>query len=76
MDSTVTVTASDNLANGSFGLTDGSSAGDWRLYGANELHQLAPGCSHYPALPSTQGTGQWSNGYFSIITIGHPYTIQ
>ncbi len=40
-------------------LTDGSSAGDWRLPNLLELQSL----SHYgyydPAVPNTAGTGQW-----------------
>jgi len=51
-----------NLASGSCGLTDGSSAGDWRLPNVKELQSLI----HYgyigPALSNSQGTGQWTSG--------------
>jgi len=54
------------LGNGMCGLSDGSSPGDWRLPNMKELLSLI----HYgyinPALPNTEGTGQW--------TPGHPFT--
>jgi hypothetical protein len=40
------------LANGSCGLTDGSSAGNWRLPNVNELHSLIDLTQSNPALPS------------------------
>ncbi|MBW1813844.1 MAG: DUF1566 domain-containing protein [Deltaproteobacteria bacterium] len=49
----------NNLSDGSC-LTDGSSAGDWRLPNVRELQSLI----HYgvddPALPNTSGTGKWA----------------
>jgi hypothetical protein len=43
-------------------LADGSNQGDWRLPNIRELHSLI----HYglfgPAVPNTEGTGQWSEG--------------
>ncbi len=43
----------NGLASGSCGLTDGSSAGDWRLPNANELHSLIDRTQSNPALPSS-----------------------
>jgi hypothetical protein len=40
------------LADGQCGLTDGSSAGDWRLPNINELHSLIDLRQDNPALPS------------------------
>jgi hypothetical protein len=50
------------LSNGSCGLTDGSSPGDWRLPNKNELASLVHNEYYRPALPNTAGTGQWSAG--------------
>ena len=51
----------NTLAHGDCDLTDGSSAGDWRLANVKELQSLI----HYgfvePALADTAGTGQWSD---------------
>ena len=52
----------NGLADGSCGLTDGSSAGDWRLPNRNELESLFHKGYYNPALPNTAGTGQWSEG--------------
>jgi hypothetical protein len=48
--------------NGDCGLSDGSSAGDWRLPNARELHSLIHFGYYDPALPNTAGTGQCSDG--------------
>ena len=52
----------DGLADGSCGLSDGSSSGDWRLPNVRELQSLI----HYgytdPALSDMSGTGHWSYG--------------
>jgi hypothetical protein len=42
----------NDLANGSCGLSDGSSAGDWRLPNVNELHSLVDLTQSNPPLPS------------------------
>lgn len=42
----------NNLANGTAGLTDGSTAGDWRLPNINELHSLCDLSQSNPALPT------------------------
>jgi len=41
----------NSLADGSCGLTDGSTAGDWRLPNINELHSLIDSGESNPALP-------------------------
>ena len=53
---------SNGLGSGLCGLTDGSSAGDWRLPNKNELVSLVHNEYYAPALPNTAGTGQWSAG--------------
>ena len=58
----------NSLATGSCSLTDGSSAGDWRLPNINELHSLVdPTQTTSPALPvnypftQVQSTNYWSS---------------
>jgi len=46
------LTWSNNLANGDCGLTDSSSAGDWRLPNIRELSSLTDFSQSVPALPS------------------------
>ena len=41
----------NSLANGSCGLTDGSTAGEWRLPNFNELRSLVDSGESNPALP-------------------------
>jgi hypothetical protein len=50
------------LASGQCALTDGSSSGDWRLPNRDELNNLMHANYYNPALPDTEGTGQWTNG--------------
>ncbi len=52
----------NSLANGQQGLSDGSSAGDWRLPTVKELQSLIDYGLYNPALCDTAGTGQWSAG--------------
>jgi hypothetical protein len=47
---------------GDCGLSDGSSAGDWRLPNRFELESLLHLGVYYPAVPNTAGAGQWSEG--------------
>jgi len=54
--------AADALANGTCGLSDGSSAGQWRLPTVKELLSLVHHGYASPAVPNTAGTGQWSPG--------------
>jgi hypothetical protein len=63
------LTAANSLAGGYCGLTDGSSAGDWRLPNVRELFSLLDFSQYNPPLPSGHPfTGvQWSN-YWSSTT--------
>jgi hypothetical protein len=56
------LTAANSLASGYCGLSDGSSAGDWRLPNVRELQSLVHYGFYSPAVPNTMGTGQWSEG--------------
>ena len=56
------LTAANQMANGSCGLTDGSAAGEWRLPNTKELQSLIHYGHNDPALPNTAGTGKWSSG--------------
>ena len=54
------------LQDGDHGLTDGSTAGDWRLPNVRELQSLIDYGRSFPALPSGHPfTGVWSAGYWS-----------
>jgi len=60
---------SNNLANGSCGLTDGSTAGDWRLPNVKELMSLVDYRLYSPALPSGHPfVGVQSFTYFTSTT--------
>jgi hypothetical protein len=50
------------LANGQCGLTDGSSAGNWRLPTMNELKHLIDNRFRNPALSNAQGDAKWAEG--------------
>lgn len=50
------------LADGSCGLSDGSSAGDWRLPNIKEMQSLIHFGYDDPALPNTAGTAPWTSG--------------
>jgi len=52
----------NDLADGQCGLTDGSEPGDWRLPNVRELESLIHFGYSNPALPNTEGTGQWTEG--------------
>lgn len=65
------MTSAKTLASGQCGLTDGSSAGDWRLPTVQEWKEtiagdnqdfsmIRTGCN--PSIPNTAGTGCWSEG--------------
>jgi len=47
---------------GSFLLSDGSNAGDWRLPNIREFPSLIGSSFFNPALPNTEGTDQWIEG--------------
>lgn len=53
------LTDCNNLADDGSLLTDGSSAGDWRLPSVKELQSLTDFAYYKPSLPNTTGTGQW-----------------
>ena len=59
---TAALSDANGLAAGSCGLTDGSSAGDWRLSNMLELKSLIDYSVVSPGLPNTAGTGKWSEG--------------
>lgn len=50
------------LASGACGLTDGSTAGQWRVPNVKELQSLIDFAYINPALSNTAGTGQWTTG--------------
>jgi hypothetical protein len=50
------------LANGTCSLSDGSSAGDWRLPNVRELQSLVHYGVYSPVVPNTAGTAKWSEG--------------
>lgn len=56
------ITAANSLADGACGLTDGSSAADWRLPNGEEMHSLVDYRFVAPAISDTAGTGHWSAG--------------
>ncbi len=56
------LTWSSSLANGYCGLSDGSTAGDWRLPNKNELYSLVNDQYSAPTLSNAEGTGQWTDG--------------
>jgi len=60
------------LASGSCGLSDGSSAGGWRLPNANELHSLIDLAQSNPALPAGHPfTGVQVNLYWTSTTVDY-----
>jgi hypothetical protein len=56
------LTWSNNLAGGRCGLTDGSTAGQWRLPNVREMESLVHYGFYSPAVPNTHGSGQWTEG--------------
>jgi len=56
------ISDSNGLASGSCGLTDGSSADDWRLPNKKGLISLTHDGYYEPTLSNTAGTAQWSEG--------------
>ncbi len=68
------LTWSNNLANGSCGLTDGSAAGNWRLPNINELESLIDLQNVSPALPTghpfsnVQVNYYWSSSSYALNT--------
>jgi hypothetical protein len=70
------LTTSNALADEQCGLTDGSSAGDWRLPNVNELHSLIDLTQSDPALPTghhfdgVQSDSYWTSTTTAIDTTG------
>jgi hypothetical protein len=68
------ITWSNNLTSGQCGLTDGSTAGQWRLPSRNELESLVDLSKSNPALPAgnhfsnTQSTSYWSGSTYVVDT--------
>jgi hypothetical protein len=56
------LTAANSLEDGYCGLSDGSSAGDWRLPNVREMQSLVHYGVYDPAVPNTAGTGKWTSG--------------
>ena len=56
------VETADALMDGQCGLSDGSTAGQWRLPTIRELLRLMDYRFSYPALSNAEGTGQWGEG--------------
>ena len=52
----------NQLANGACGLTDGSTAGEWRLPNIRELLSLVHYGYEMPPLSNTAGSGKYSSG--------------
>lgn len=51
-----------NLSNGQCGLSDGSTAGMWRLSTLDELKAMVDTSYSWPALSNAAGTAQWTEG--------------
>ena len=68
------LTDANGLANGACGLSDGSSAGNWRLPNVRELQSLVDYGRYDPALPSghpftdVQSGNYWSGSTYANIT--------
>ena len=56
------MSTAEALKHDTFGLTDGSQPGDWRLPNVRELLSLVNYGWSGPALPNTLGTGRWAEG--------------
>lgn len=65
---TTALSASNSLADGTCGLSDGSYAGDWRLPNINELHSLVDPTESGPALPPGPFTDVSTYVYWSSTT--------
>ena len=52
----------NGLADGSCGLSDGSTAGDWRVPNLKELFSLVDLRFWWPAISNTAGTAPWAEG--------------
>ena len=59
---TQALTDANGLASPSCGLSDGSTAGDWRLPNVREMLSLVDYGVTLPAVPNTAGTSKWTAG--------------
>jgi hypothetical protein len=59
----------NTLADGACGLSDGSSAGDWRLPNVRELFSLLDFAFAGPALSNDAGTARWGTGTSSFTNV-------
>ena len=72
--------ASNSLADGECGLSDGSSPGDWHLPNLRELHSMIDFSNYLPALPSghpftnVQSSFYWSGNTVADYTL-HAWTV-
>ncbi len=60
------LTWSNNLASGSCGLSDGSTAGQWRLPNINELHSLGPNFPPGAPFTNVQSEMYWSSSTYAF----------
>ncbi|MDM8521781.1 DUF1566 domain-containing protein [Desulfococcaceae bacterium HSG8] len=58
------ITNCSGLADGQFGLSDGSAAGDWRLPNLRELHSLLAYKNHSPSLPAGHPFSNVQNDWY------------
>ncbi|MCW5211889.1 DUF1566 domain-containing protein [Desulfobulbus sp. TB] len=56
------MTFAANVSNGDCGLSDGSSAGDWRMPTLDEQSSILDRQYYEPSLSNAQGTGKWTDG--------------
>jgi len=63
----------NSLANGSCGLTDGSTAGDWRMPHVKELHSLLDFEFYSPILSNDARTEKWGTGTSSFTGVQSDY---
>jgi hypothetical protein len=71
----IALSFANELADGSYGLKDGSKEGYWRLPNVRELQSLVDYGFSNPALPNTLGTGKWTEGNpFTTVASGMYWT--
>jgi hypothetical protein len=56
------LSACNGLSGGQCGLSDGSTAGDWRLPNVRELYSLVHYGFYNPSVPNSEGNDQWREG--------------